>query len=69
MFEAIDYFPTPNNLAEIMAKSVAKKTKRYTFAPGPILEPSAESHQEISRKEHKSGFPRVHEEIWVGHSR
>ena len=41
MFEAIDYFPTPNNLAEIMAKSVAKKTKRYTFAPGPILEPSA----------------------------
>lgn len=40
-FEAIDYFPTPNNLAEIMAKSVAKKTKRYTFAPGPILEPSA----------------------------
>lgn len=41
MFEAIDYFPTPEKLAEKMVDSVAKHTNRYAFAPGPILEPSA----------------------------
>ena len=39
--DTIDYFPTPNDLAEQMAKSIAKKVHNINLAPGPILEPSA----------------------------
>lgn len=39
--DAIDLFPTPSELADIMVNSIAKRSSKYAFAPGAILEPSA----------------------------
>lgn len=59
--DTIDYFPTPENLADVMADSIGKHTKRYTLAPGPILEPSAGTGNLVKAMErvfhHSSGTP------------
>lgn len=59
--DTIDFFPTPENLADVMADSIGKHTKRYTLAPGPILEPSAGTGNLVKAMErvfyHNSGIP------------